>query len=437
MAPGPKGLLFYKSLIDFYRDPIQLFAGLHKKYGNIVRLQGGQYCAHLITQPEHIKHVLQDNAKNYRLSGIFDETAPVVGKGLTTNNGISWLKQRRMVQTTFNHKHIPTYGETIVSIVEDELQKWDKFIKLDKPLNIDSEIRHINLRILGRLLFSFDFKESDPFLDALRIVRKVTIDHARSIIKLPGSRRFRNAVQLLDDFTYRQITARRNGETYIDILSMLMDASDETGKGMTDIELHDEIMTLFFAAYEDVANATSWTWYLLSKNPDIESALRTEIHNVLGDRPPTAADILNLPYLSMTANEVLRLYPTTWSLLREAIADDEIGGFHIPAGSTLIFDLHLTHRLPEYWERPERFDPEHFSPERSAGRPRFAYFPFGGGPRQCIGNELALMEFKLILARMIQLYRFELISKIPIRMNALSSLQPRGGVWVKAKVPEI
>ena len=429
-APGPSGLLFAKSILDFYRNPIHLFSNLYNKYGGIVRMEGMSYCAHLLTQPEHIKYVLQDNAKNYRLSGIFDETAPVVGKGLTTNNGSSWLKQRRMVQTAFNHKHIHTYSETIISTSEDGLRQWEKFTTSNKPLNIDSEIRSINLRILGRLLFTVEFVDGDPFLDALAVVRKVTIENARSIIQLPINRRFGEAVKLLDDFTYGRIAQRRNGESHIDILSMLMEATDESGNGMTDIELHDEIMTLFFAAYEDVANALSWTWYLFAQNPEIETKLRAEIREVIGDRPPTASDLRNMPYLSMTANEVLRLYPTTWSLLREAIDEDEIGGFHIPAGSTLMFDLYLTHRLPEYWETPEQFDPERFSPERSAGRPRFAYFPFGGGPRQCIGNELALIEFKLILARMIQLYQVTLVSKPPIQMNALSSLQPRGGVWV-------
>jgi cytochrome P450 len=202
---------------------------------------------------------------------------------------------------------------------------------------------------------------------------------------------------------------------------------------MTDIELHDEIMTLVFAAYEDVANALGWSAYLLAQNPEVEFKLRAEIQEVLGERPPAASDLRNLPYLSMAVKEVLRLYPTTWSLLREAINDDDIGGFHIPAGSTIVLDLHLTHRLPQHWEESERFNPERFSPQRSAGMPRFAYFPFGGGPRQCLGSELALMEIKLILVRMMQLYRFTLASRIPVCMRPLSSLQPRGGIWVKVE----
>jgi cytochrome P450 len=154
---------------------------------------------------------------------------------------------------------------------------------------------------------------------------------------------------------------------------------------------------------------------------------------VLADRLPAAADISRLPYLSMVVSEVLRLYPPTWSLLRDVIDDDTIGGFHIPAESQILFDVYLTHRLSEYWRDPETFDPERFLPEKSAGRPRFAYLPFGGGPRQCIGNELALMEIKLIMARMAQMYRFRLVSVPPLRMEALTSLRPRGGVWMTMK----
>ena len=437
-APGPQGLSFLTSILDFYRDPIRLFAELHRQYGDIVRLQGMGYTAHLITQPEHVKYVLQDNAKNYQLSGIFDETAPVVGRGLTTNNGPSWLKQRRMVQTAFQHRYIPAYANTIVACAEEGLSQWRENSARDRPLNIDAEILKINLRALGKLLLSVDFKPNDPFLKALAIVRKTTIEQSRALIKLPAGPRFWRAARYLDQFTHAKINERRRGNPYRDILSTMMEATIlQTETRMNNIELRDEIMTLFFAAYEDVANALAWTWSLFAQNPEIESRLRAEIQNVLGIRPPTAADLANLPYLSMTVNEVLRLYPTTWSLLRDSINEDEIGGFHIPAGSMLIFDLYLTHRLPEYWRDPERFDPERFSPEQSAGRPRFAYFPFGGGPRQCIGNELALMEIKLILIRMIQLYRFTLVSKLPIQMSPLSSLQPRGGVWVKVNLAKV
>jgi cytochrome P450 len=434
IAPGPGGLAFIKGLITYYRDPIRFFAELHQQYGDIVRLEGLGYCAHLLTQPEHIKHVLQDNARNYHLGAVFDETTKVVGRGLTTNNGQSWLKQRRMVQSAFNHQHIDEYGKIITSTAESILNQWRSHLQRGEELELNAETQVINLQILGKLLFSVEFKSDDPFLEALATVRKVSIDRIRSIIKPPMNRRFDQAIQILDTFTYQQITQRRNGNAPMDILSLLMGAQyGQIGVGMTDEELHDEIMTLFFAAYEDVPNALAWTWYLLLQNPATESKLRTEIQTVLGEHPPSAADLRNLPYLSMLVDEALRLYPTTWSLLRDAISDDEIGGFHIPAKSMIILDLHLTHRLPEYWDNPENFDPEHFSPNRSAGRPRFAYFPFGGGPRQCIGNELALMEIKLILVRMLQLYRFTLASKTAVQTRALSSLQPRDGVWVKIK----
>jgi cytochrome P450 len=318
--------------------------------------------------------------------------------------------------------------------IEETLPRWAAHVHSQKPINIDAEVLKLNHCILGKLLFSYDFQEHDPFLDAFAIVRKVSIDRVRSLIKLPSSRRFDHAVKMLDEFAYRQIAEHRGENPPVDILSMLNESKDaETGQGMNDTELHDEIMTLFFAAYEDVANAIAWTCYLLSQNPQVEDRLRAEINEVLGGRAATAADLRDLPYVSMLVNEVLRLYPTTWSLLREAVQDDQIDGFHIPADSMILMDCYLTHRLPQYWPHPERFDPERFSPERSAGRPRFAYFPFGGGPRQCIGNELALMEIKMILIRMVQLYRFPMAEKKPVQMHPLSSLQPRGGVWVNIR----
>lgn len=435
IAPGPHSLFFLKSVIGFYTDPVRLFADLHKEYGDIVQLKGGPYCVHLITQPEHIKYVLQDNAKNYHLGGVFDETVPVVGRGLTTNNGPTWLRQRRMVQSAFHREIVDSFGDIIASSARVALEQWKDHTRFDRLINIDAEMLRLNHHILGKLLFSTNFADGDPFLAAFAIVRVISVNRVRSIVQLPVNRRFKQAVQTLDEFAYHQIDERRKGAVRTDMLSMLMNAKDEqTGEGMSDTELHDEIMTLFFAAYEDVANAVAWAWYLLAQNPVQENKLRAEVQNVLGQRPPTANDLHNLPYLSRVVNEVLRLYPPSWSILRDAVAEDEIGGFHIPAGSMVLFDGYLTHRLPAYWEDPERFDPERFLPERSAGRPRFAYIPFGGGPRQCIGNELALMEIKLILACMVQFYQFTLASKLPIRMNALSSLQPRGGVWVKLKI---
>jgi len=434
LAPGPKGLAFAKSVMAFYRDPIRLFAGLHEQYGDIARLQGGPYCAHLVTQPEHIKYVLQDNARNYRLGSAFDQTTPVVGRGLTTNSGPTWLKQRRMVQSAFQHERIAAYGATITSTMEEFLIGWRSSANAAELLNIETKVLQINLRILGKLLFSVDFEEGDPFLTSLALARRVSIERARAIIQLPYRRKFLDAVKIIDGFTYSQIASHRQSKASSDILSMLIDSRyEQSTQGMSDTELHDEIMTLFFAAYEDVSNALAWACYLLAQNPSAQARLRDEIESVLGERPPSASDLRNLPYLTMLVNEVLRLYPTTWSLLRDAINDDEIDGFQIPSGSMVIIDTFLTQRLDSFWPEPNRFDPERFLPDHSAGRPRFAYFPFGGGPRQCIGNELALMEIKLILVRMLQLYRFTLPSTAPVRMNALSSLQPRGGMWMRVQ----
>lgn len=438
-AVGPKGFDFLKTILGFYSDPIRLFENLHHQYGDIVRMEGAGYCAHLITQPEHIKYVLQENNKNYQLSGIFEQTKPVVGKGLTNNNGASWLRQRRLVQSAFHRQHIAAFGQAIAGVTQAGVAQWQRHAADGKPFQLHDAAAKINHRIIAKVLFSVDLADDDPFLMAFHIVRRISVDRYRSMIPLPASKKYKDAIETVDAFTYQKIRERRenpdSGE--MDILSLLLMAQDEdTGEMMTDTELHDELMTLFFAAYEDVTNAVSWALYLLSQNPEAERKLFAEITSVLGDRPAGAADLSALPYLTMVVNEVLRLYPPAWSLLRDAIGDDNIGGYHIPAGSMIIFDVYLTHRLPEYWEDPERFDPERFTPERSAGRPRFAYLPFGGGPRQCIGNELALMQTKLMLVQMLQRYQFTLISVPPIRMNADSSLRPDKGLWMSIQPRE-
>jgi cytochrome P450 len=190
-------------------------------------------------------------------------------------------------------------------------------------------------------------------------------------------------------------------------------------------------MTLFFAAYEDPANALAWAWYSLARNPLVEQCLRTELAEVLSGRPPTLPDLARLPYTTMVIDETLRLYPPTWGILRDVVADDEIGGYLIPAGSSVFIDSYLTHRLPTHWPNPEQFDPSRFVPELTANRPRYAYLPFGGGPRQCIGNALAMMEMQIALAMLTQAFHFQLAPGFTVKLDARNSLRPHPGMWVR------
>jgi cytochrome P450 len=213
---------------------------------------------------------------------------------------------------------------------------------------------------------------------------------------------------------------------------MLLTATDEeTGEGMSDQQLRDEVMTIFLAGHDTTAIALSWTWYLLSMHPDVARRLRAEVNTAVGDRPPTVADLPKLRYAEMVIQEAMRLYPPAWVMTRMPAADDAVGGYRIPARSVVFLSQYVTHRHPDFWEDPESFDPERFAPEAAAGRPRYAYFPFGGGPRQCIGNNFAMMEAQLILAMVVQAYRLDLVPGHPIAMQPLITLRPRHGILVR------
>jgi cytochrome P450 len=239
-------------------------------------------------------------------------------------------------------------------------------------------------------------------------------------------------VKTLDEAVYAIVEQRRrDGTGHHDLLSMLLAARDEeTGEGMSDAQLRDEMVTLIVAGHETVASALTWAWYLLAQHPDAERRLHDELAAVLGVRPPAVQDLPTLPYTRMVVEETLRLYPPAWLITRRALKTDEIGGYGIPAGALVVVSPYLTHRHPSFWENPERFEPERFAPERSE-RPRFAYFPFGGGPRLCIGNNFALMEAQLVLAAVAQRYRLELARNTPVEVVPGVTLRPRGGLPVR------
>jgi cytochrome P450 len=295
----------------------------------------------------------------------------------------------------------------------------------------------LTLGIVGKALFSRDLSdEADTVSQAFEIIRKHTVNRVMSVIKSPASfptpqnRRFRQAVTNVDRVVYELITERRQRQDNPDdLLSLLMAARDEdTGEGLSDQELLDQTKTLIGAGYETTTQALAWTWYLLARHPEIESRLHAEISEVLGGRTATAEDVPRLKYTLMVFQEAMRLYPPAWALSRAAIEADEIGGYRVPANSEILLVPYITHRHPKYWEKPEEFYPEHFLPEKIAARSHFAYFPFGGGPRQCIGNNFALMEAQLIMATVAQKYRLRLADEREIEPETSLTLRPRGGV---------
>jgi len=317
------------------------------------------------------------------------------------------------------------------------LDSWHVAAERKQPLEILAEMSSLTLDVTTRALFSADVStDSDIIKQSMqsllehfnyRFERFYTLPER---FPTPRNRRFWNKVQAMDSVAYDIIAKRRqSGEDTGDLLSMLLAARDEdTGEGMTDKQLRDEVVTFLGAGTETTAVTLTWTWYLLSTHPEVDQKLRAELAEVLGGRTPTLDDIPKLPYTRRIIEEALRLYPPAWANSRTALEDDEIGGYHIPAKSMVALCPYVTQRDPAFWDNPEGFDPDRFLPERSVGRPRYAYVPFSGGPRQCIGNEFALMEAQLVLATIAQHYRLHLVPGYPVEPHPIFTLRPRYGV---------
>jgi cytochrome P450 len=435
--PGPRSFSPFGNLPEIQRDPIGTFLRGRAEFGDVVRYRGGIWYSYLISNPEHIKHILQDNNQNYLKGLSYEVLRPVLGLGLLTNEGDSWLSQRRLAQPAFHRQRLVQVCDVMVDSAARMLRRWDARPDPDAPVEVLSEMTRLTLEVVSRtLLGSESGVEAEQVSRAVRELQAHVNYRSTHLFSLPEkyptprNRRFHRWLRVLDAIVYRIIEEHRAGRgDSDDLLSMLLKARDEdSGEGMSDRQLRDEVMTIFLAGHETTANALTWTWYLLSQHRDVETQLQGELDRVLDGRMPSYADLRNLPYARMVLDESLRLYAPAWAVGRYAIRDDEVGGFRIPAKAQIVISQYVTHRHPEFWERPDEFDPERFAPERMAGRPRFAYFPFGGGPRMCIGADFALMEAQLVLAAVAQRYRLKLAPGHRVEPDALVTLRPKYGM---------
>ena len=434
---GIQTLKTLNSLRAFQRSPLNFLSTLAQDYGNMVQIKLFIWPTLIINHPDYIRRVLQENYSNYDKNvPIFNVFRPLLGNGLVTNyGGENWLHQRRLMQPAFHRQRIADIGTIISEATEAMLQRWEGHA----PLDVAEEMMHLTLQIVGKALFTSNIDDqANAFGQAFLQVNAFLIEHFNHpfpplSVPTPRNRRFKAALRTLDRVVYDIIRQRRQSkEEYSDLLSMMMDARDEeTGEGMGDRQLRDEIMTLLVAGHETVANALAWGWYLLAQNPGAEAKLHAELDQMLAGRTPTVEDLATLPYARMVFEETMRLYPPVWIIMRRAIKDDEIGGHHIPAKSYILWSTYALHRHPDFWERPEEFEPERFTPEQVAGRPRHAYVPFSHGPRICIGNSFAMTEAHLIIAAIAQRYQLTLVPDQKIESEALMTLRPRNGVFVQ------
>lgn len=434
---GPHNLSPLASAYAIGRDPMRFALDLWHRYGDVVHFPLLFWPAYALYHPDQVKRVLQENHRNYdKHFPMMKAVRPLFGNGLFTNDGESWLHQRRLMQPAFHRKRLAGFGTLMTEATLALLERWQG--EVSQQLDIPLEMMRLTLRIVGLALFNLDLSNEVDTVGRTFTAIGPLLSQYSSLpfppmwVPTPSNRCLQAGLNTLNTVVYSIIDERRTrlADTNTgDLLWMLLSARDEeTGEGMSDEQVRDEVMTLLLAGHETTATALTWTWYLLSQHPEVEHRLHAELDTVLVGQLPTVEHLDALPYTRMVIQEAMRLYPPVFGMTRHAIAEDEIGGYRIRANSVVFLSAYCTHRHPAIWEEPEVFDPERFTPERSAGRPRFAYFPFGGGPRQCIGNGFALMEAQLVLATVAQRYALRLVPGHPVEPQVLLTLQPRYGL---------
>jgi cytochrome P450 len=346
-----------------------------------------------------------------------------------------------VAQPAFAPDRINGFGPTMIQTTGEMLERWSGYAERGEPLDVKSEMMHISLANLATALFNFELREAlDEIEPAVYYAlshtnRRLTSPIDPQRLPLPSSRRFDATLNALNDVIYRIIGEhRRAADPTKDFVNMLLDSQDpESGAAITDQQARDEVIGFFIAGHETVSSALTWTFYLLSQNPDCWRKLKAEVDEVLGGRTPTVEDVPKLKYTEYVLLEAMRLYPPIFVLMRRALEDDTVGGYHIPKGSTVVLCAYVTHRHRDFWDNPEGFDPERFTPERSAHLPRMAYFPYGGGPRKCIGNTFAALEMPLVVAMVTQRYRLDLVPGQLVFPEPAISLRPRDPVLVQVQ----
>ncbi|HMQ46456.1 MAG TPA: cytochrome P450 [Saprospiraceae bacterium] len=435
-----------RNSLRFANNPVQVINENLEKYGSTYSFHlGGLFPGIQTIEPELIQHVFQRNHRIWRKSYIqTKQLAHFLGNGLLTSEGDYWLRQRRLIQPGFHKARLAA----LTNIMSNEIdlfleQRFDSLVRQDAEVDVAPLMMEMALRIVGKSLFSTDIPD-----DELEIIGKnvTQIQHfMMRNLRQPylgfwfawsgEKRRHERMAAQSNGFLLKYINARRqSGQAYDDLLQMLLDARyEDTGQGMTDKQLLEESLILMVAGHETTANALTWTLYLLAQHPEVAEKMRQEAAAVLQGRTPGFEDLPKLGYTLQVIKESMRLYPPAWITDRIAVTDDEFQGMVLPKGSRIVAYIMGVHRNPEYWDHPDAFQPERFAPGRE--QHSFAYLPFGGGPRLCIGNNFALMEMQLVLVNVLQRYRFEVLPDFPVEMEPLITLRPKHGMRLKIHQP--
>ena len=436
LPPGPRGMPILGMLPAIRRDPTGVFLRAARRYGDVAYFKIGPRRGYLITNPADVRHVLQDNARNYHKSPLYQKLRMSIGNGLLTSEDGFWLRQRRIAQPAFHRERISALAGIMAQAARETADEWQSIASDGRAVDVADEMMRFTRTVVLRALLGADL---GPFASQIDRAWIVINEHVGDSFWSLGiaerfqrgrARRFDEARTVLRQAVEYVINERRrNPSDSADLLSMLLAARDEeTGERMTDEQLRVEVTTFLLAGQETTSLALTWTWYLLSQHPAVQLRLEQEIDTVLAGRAPEYSDLAQLPYTRMVVDEAMRLYPPAWGFSRQALANDTLGGFQLPSGWLAFVIPYVLHRLPAYWKNPETFDPERFSPERSADRPKFIYLPFGAGPRQCIGSQFALIEAHLSVATLAQRYRLQLVPGHRVEPWPLITLRPRYGM---------
>jgi len=432
--PGPKLSLIAQLVYrPGFGNPLEFFTRIARTYGDIVSYRMGGEHLFLVNDWQHIREILVTNNRNFTKSRGLERSKRLLGRGLLTSEGAFHLRQRRLMQPAFHRERIAGYGQTMVEYADRMRNAWTDGATLD----LAREMNRLTLSIVGKTLFDADVESQAAEVgDALTGVIEsfwmmmLPLADVLERLPVPRMRRARIARARLDAIIYGMIAERRaSGRDHGDLLSMLLSAQDEDDGGvMTDQQVRDEAMTIFLAGHETTANAMTWTWYLLGGAPDVEAKVHEEIDRVLKGRLPATDDLRLLPYVERVVTESMRLYPPAWIIGRRAIADYPLGPYIAPAQSILIMSPYIIQRDPRYYSEPERFNPDRWTPEFRAALPKFVYFPFGGGPRQCIGESFAWMELVLLVATIAQRWQLRLVPGHPVVPQPLVTLRAKHGM---------
>jgi cytochrome P450 len=432
---GPKGKLLFGHLEEFQKSPLRFLMKIANEYGDIAQFRLGPFQkVNLISSPEMIKEILVTQQKSFIKSQDMVRLKSVVGEGLLTSEKDFHMKQRRLIQPAFKRTHIASYGQDMIDITVNYIKKWGG----RKEIQSSQDMMNITLGIISKTMFSMDFQEgSDIIGEPLERVMKLAIKRMRAILPVPlwvptkKNLEYKKAVQALDRIIYSFIQKRRSSsQQHNDLLGILMEArSDEDGEGMDDKQLRDELLTIFLAGHETTANALCWTLYLLSQHPEVEKKLQEEIDRVAQGKPIKPSHFKDLSYTQNVIWESMRLFPPAYVIGRQVVEDVNIGGYRLKKGEMVLISQYVMHRDPRYFEEPDLFYPERFENDFQKTLPPYTYFPFGGGPRVCIGNHFALMEAVLVLACIAQQYNLKLApDHQEIKPQPLITLRPKGGI---------